>query len=325
MKLEELVKLEVVDALLEPVVAVKLEVVVFVEPWEIVDDVAVEEDDTVDVRTVDEADCVVVLLPDGTTVLLADDVPLKLPVVVLTTELLEDVEVGEAVVVPLELSVAVLMTGLLEELEVRDVVVVPLNVETNEDEEAEVDEVFDVAGAVGPEGPELLVLLPYGAPLEVELKENPLEGPVVWEVEFTAVVLLFEIPLEVEDWVVRGAVGPRVIVLLVLLPYGAPVLEMLEEKPVDAMMEVALAVPVGTIVVLLTGPTALVEEEELLVVRGAVGPSVIELLVLLPYGAPLLEAVEEKPVDATLEVTLAVLVARLLVLLLETMTLVEDG
>jgi hypothetical protein len=32
MKLEELVKLEVVDALLEPVVAVKLEVVVFVEP-----------------------------------------------------------------------------------------------------------------------------------------------------------------------------------------------------------------------------------------------------------------------------------------------------
>jgi hypothetical protein len=124
---------------------------------------------------------------------------------------------------------------------------------------------------------------------------------------------------------VRGAVGPRVIVLLVLLPYGAPVLEMLEEKPVDAMMEVALAAPVGTIVVLLTGPTALVEEEELLVVRGAVGPSVIELLVLLPYGAPLLEAVEEKPVDATLEVTLAVLVARLLVLLLETMTLVEDG
>jgi hypothetical protein len=144
-----------------------------------VDDVAVEEDDTVDVRTVDEADCVVVLLPDGTTVLLADDVPLKLPVVVLTTELLEDVEVGEAVVVPLELSVAVLMTGLLEELEVRDVVVVPLNVETNEDEEAEVDEVFDVAGAVGPEGRELLVLLPYVAPLEVELKENPLEGPVV--------------------------------------------------------------------------------------------------------------------------------------------------
>jgi hypothetical protein len=120
-------------------------------------------------------------------------------------------------------------------------------------------------------------------------------------------------------------VGPRVIVPLVLLPYGAPVLETLEEKPVDPMMEVTLEVPVGTLVVLLTGPTALVEDEELLVVRGAVGPRVIVPLVLLPYGAPLLEAVEENPVDATLEVTLAILVERPLVLLLGTMALVEDG
>jgi hypothetical protein len=137
--------------------------------------------------------------------------------------------------------------------------------------------------------------------------------------------LSLEIPLEVEDWVVRGAVGPRVIVSLVLLPYGAPVLETLEENPVDAAIEVTLAVPVGILMVLLIVSMALVKDEELLVVRGAVEPRVIELLVPLPYGAPLLEAVEEKPADATLEVILAVLVARLLVLLLETMTLVEDG
>lgn len=179
MTLEELVKLELVDALLEPVIAVEVVVVELVEPCEIVDDVVVGEDGSVIVRIEDEADCVVVMLLDGTTVLLADDVPLELPVVVLTIELLEDVRVGEAVVVPLELSVVVLITGLLEELEVRDVVVVPLDVKINEDEEAEVVGVLDVVGAVGPEGPELLVLLPYGAPLEVELKENPLEGPVV--------------------------------------------------------------------------------------------------------------------------------------------------
>jgi hypothetical protein len=178
-RLEELVELELVDVPLVPVATVGLELVVFVELCEIVDDVAVGEDGSVIVRADDEADCVVVLLLDGTALLLADDVPLKLPVVVEVTELLEEVEVGAAVVVPLELPVVVLMTGLLEELEVRDAVVVPLNVKINEDEETEVDEVFDVAGAVGSEGPELLVLLPYGAPLEVELEENPPEGPVL--------------------------------------------------------------------------------------------------------------------------------------------------
>jgi hypothetical protein len=131
---------------------------------------------------------------------------------------------------------------------------------------------------------------------------------------------LVETPPEDEVPVVRGAVGPRVIVPLVLLPYGAPLLVALEENPVDATIEVALAVPVGTLVVLLMGPTALVKDEELLVVRGAVGPRVIELLVLLPYGAPLLEAIEENPVDATLEVTLAVFVE-----LMDPMALVDDG
>jgi hypothetical protein len=135
---------------------------------------------------------------------------------------------------------------------------------------------------------------------------------------------LVETPLDDGAWVVRGAVGPRVIVPLVLLPYGA-LLDTLEENPVDATMEVTLAVLVGTLMVLLMDPTALVEVDELLVVRGAVGPRVTELLVLLPYGAPLLETVEENPVDATLEVTLAVLVERLLVLLVDPMALVEDG
>jgi hypothetical protein len=116
-RLEELVEPGLVDTLLEPVVAVELEVVVLVDPGEIADDVAVEEDDTVDVRTVDEADCVTVLLPDRIALLLVDDVPLKLPVAVVMAELLGGVEVGDAVVVP-------------------------LNVKTDEDEEPAVEEVL---------------------------------------------------------------------------------------------------------------------------------------------------------------------------------------
>jgi hypothetical protein len=135
---------------------------VFVEPCEIVDDVPAREDDNVDVGIVDEADRVTVLLLDVIALLLADDVPLKLPVVVVVTELLEKVEVGEAVVVPLELPVVVVMTELLEVLEVGEAVVVPLVVNTDEDEETEVDEV-----------------LLYGAPLEMVLDEIPLEGPVL--------------------------------------------------------------------------------------------------------------------------------------------------
>jgi hypothetical protein len=135
---------------------------------------------------------------------------------------------------------------------------------------------------------------------------------------------LFEVPLDDGVWVVTDAVGPRVIVPLVLLPYGA-LLDTLEENPVDAMIEVTLAVLVGTLMVLLVDPTVLLEVDELLVVTGTVGPRVIELLVPLPYGGPLLEAVEEILVDATLEVTLAVLVERLTVLLMDPMALVEDG
>jgi hypothetical protein len=127
-----------------------------------VDDVVVGEDGSVIVRIDDEADCVTVLLLAVIALLLVDDVPLELPVVVVITGLLEEVEVGEAVVVPFELPLVVLMTELLEELEVEEAVVVPLVVNTDEDGETEVDEV-----------------LLYGAPLEMVLDEIPLEGPVL--------------------------------------------------------------------------------------------------------------------------------------------------
>jgi hypothetical protein len=117
MRLEELVELEMVDVLLVPVITVELEVVVFVELCEIVDDVAVGEDEIVVVRTDEEADCVTVLLLAVNALLLVDDVPLELPVVVVITGLLEDVEVGEATVVPLVVN-------------------------TDEDGETEVDEVL---------------------------------------------------------------------------------------------------------------------------------------------------------------------------------------
>jgi hypothetical protein len=158
-RLEELVVLKLVDVLLGEVIAVELGIVVFVEPSEIVDEMVEDdpvEDNTVDVGTTEEADCVVVLLLDRVALLLADDVPLKLPDVVGTTELLEMVEVGDMTVVPLA-----------------------TDTDKDEDEETEVDELFVVTGAVGPDDRELLVPLPYGAPLEIVLEEIPLEGPVI--------------------------------------------------------------------------------------------------------------------------------------------------
>jgi hypothetical protein len=283
-RLEELVVLKLVDVLLGEVIAVELGIVVFVEPSEIVDEMVEDdpvEDNTVDVGTTEEADCVVVLLLDRVALLLADDVPLKLPDVVGTTELLEMVEVGDMTVVPLA-----------------------TDTDKDEDEETEVDELFVVTGAVGPDDRELLVPLPYGAPLEIVLEEIPLEGPVIWEVEFTNALLLVEIPLEAEVWVVRGAVGPRVIVLF---PYGDPLVETLEEKLVDGRREVKLAGFVGTLMVLLMDTTALVEDGEVPVVRGNVGPRGSELLVPLPYGAPLVLPLEVNPPEATVAVLFAAL------------------
>jgi hypothetical protein len=181
-RLEELVVLKFVDALLEEVIAVELGVVVFAEPSEIVDEMVEDdpvEDNTVDVGTTVEEDCVVVLLLDRVALLLADDVPMKLPDVVGTTELLEMVEVGDVIVVPLVTST--------DEDEDED-----------EDEETGVDEVFVVTGAVGPNDRVLLVPLPYGGSLGMVLEEIPLGGPVAWEVEFASALLLVEIPLEDE-------------------------------------------------------------------------------------------------------------------------------
>jgi hypothetical protein len=136
---------------------------------------------------------------------------------------------------------------------------------------------------------------------------------------------LVEIPLEDEVSVVRGPVGPRVTEPLVLLPYGAPLVDTLEEKPVDGIEEVTLVTLVGTLRVLLADPDELNEDGEVPVVKGAVGPLVSVPLVLLPYGAPLVETLEERPDDATEEVMLAVLVGILIVLLPGSMILEEDG
>jgi hypothetical protein len=300
-RLEELVVLKFVDALLEEVIAVELGVVVFVEPSEIVDEMVEDdpvEDNTVDVGTTVEEDCVVVLLLDRVALLLADDVPMKLPDVVGTTELLEMVEVGDVIVVPLVTST---------------------DEDEDEDEETGVDEVFVVTGAVGPNDRVLLVPLPYGGSLGMVLEEIPLGGPVAWEVEFTSALLLVEIPLEAEVWVVRGAVGPRVIVLF---PYGDPLVETLEEKPVDGRREVQLAGFVGTLRVLLMDPTALVEDGEVPVVRGNVGPRGSELLVPLPYGAPLVPLLNEDPLEATVAVLFAALEVGRIVLL--ALMIIED-
>jgi hypothetical protein len=136
---------------------------------------------------------------------------------------------------------------------------------------------------------------------------------------------LVEIPLEDEVSVVRGPVGPRVTEPLVLLPYGAPLVDTLEEKPVDGIEEVTLVTLVGTLRVLLADPDEFEEDGEVPVVKGAVGPLVSVPLVLLPYGAPLVETLEERPDDATEEVTLAVFVGMLIVLLPGSKALEEDG
>lgn len=103
----------------------------------------------------EEADGVIVLLLVEITLLLTDEVLLTLPDVVGMTKLLDGVEVVE-------------------------LVVVPLAVETEEDDvRTEVDEPAVVIGAVGLNERELLLPLPYGAPLEIVLETIPLEGPVV--------------------------------------------------------------------------------------------------------------------------------------------------
>jgi hypothetical protein len=116
-----------------------------------------------------------------------------------------------------------------------------------------------------------------------------------------------------------------VIVPLVLLPYGAPLLETLEENPLEATVVVLFAVFEGEIVVLLTLEKI---EDDKPVEMGTVGPREI-VLVPLPYGAPPVELLGEKPVEAALEVESTTLVTgRVLfedTLMLEEEVVVETG
>lgn len=152
-------------------------------------------------------------------------------------------------------------------------------------------------GAVGYKVGVLLVPFPYGAPLALVLEGNPLEASdeVVFAViDGVAMVLLVPMVVEGKTPVEKGAVGPREIVLLVPLPYGAPLEETLDEKPFEAVLEVELKTFVGALLVVLTAMG-------LAVVTGAVGPTMEALLVPFPYGAPLVAALEnEVPLDEAL-------------------------
>jgi hypothetical protein len=111
------------------------------------------------------------------------------------------------------------------------------------------------------------------------LEEKPVEAAL--EVELTTLVttarVLLEdaLTLEVELTMEKVVNGPREIVLLVPLPYSTPLVGTVEEKPVEAALEVEL-----TERVLLE--EALTLEEEVPVETGTVGPREIVLLVPLP-------------------------------------------
>lgn len=100
-------------------------------------------------------------------------------------------------------------------------------------------------------------------------------------------------------------------------------MEMVEEDPVDVIVEVVLEL-VGTLIVLLVDAEEL-EEGEVPVVRIPVGPTEILLLVPLPYGGPLVETLEERLDEAVEEVPLPVLVGPLIVLLVDPDELEDDG
>jgi hypothetical protein len=135
-------------------------------------------------------------------------------------------------------------------------------------------------------------------------------------------VLLMDPTALVEDGevpVVRGNVGPRGSELLVPLPYGAPLVPLLNEDPLEATVAVLFAaLEVGRIVLL----ALMIIEDETPVVRGTVGPRGSELLVPLPYGAPLVIPLEENPLEATVAVLFAALEVERVVLL--TLVMTED-
>jgi hypothetical protein len=112
------------------------------------------------------------------------------------------------------------------------------------------------------------------------LEEKPVEAAL--EVELTTLVttarVLLEdaLTLEVELTMEKVVNGPREIVLLVPLPYSTPLVGTLEEKPVEAALEVELTI--GRVLL----EEALTLGEEVPVETGTVGPREIVLLVPLP-------------------------------------------
>lgn len=117
-----------------------------------------------------------------------------------------------------------------------------------------------------------------------------------------------------EPLVVGGAVGPMVGGVKVELPYGAPLVLMLEVVPLEGVKDVEAAD------VLLLVVTTLEEREEVPLLIGAVGPTVGTLMVSFPYGAPLVDTLDETPLEAV-EVTLVKLVGTLVVLFVDTTVL----
>lgn len=304
MRLEVPVELALMDVPPELVTEVELDVVVSEEVCDTVEGVNVSEDDWVDVETVAEEGCVVVLLVVAIVLLLPDEVPLKLLDVVGMPELLDRVEVGESVIVPLPV-----------EIEAEDVgtEVVETLVE---------DETLVVRGGA-------IVLLLYGPPLVEALDEEPVDAVVVVLLTpvGTLTVLLADSEVLEEEGevpVVKIPVGPREILLLVPFPYDGPLVETVEEDPVGVTIEVVLEL-VGTLIVLLRDTKELEEEGEVPIVKIPVGPTGTLLLVPLPYGGPLVDTLGERLDDTIEEVPLAVLVGPVIVLLIDPEELEDDG
>lgn len=189
--------------------------------------------------------------------------------------------VPEALIVTEPVTVA--LFELCEEVVVADCVVVPLELPV-------------VVALTGPTekvelGETVLVLLPENTIEDERLEEG-------------------------EPLVVGGAVGPMVGGVKVELPYGAPLVLMLEVVPLEG------AEDVEAVEVLLLVVTTL-EEREVLLVMGAVGPTVGTLMVLFPYGAPLVDTLDEKPLEVA-EVEFAAVVGTLVVLFIGTVVLMFE-
>lgn len=110
--------------------------------------------------------------------------------------------------------------------------------------------------------------LPYGAPLVLMTEVVALEGEK--DVKATDVMLLILTPLEEREEVtfVTGTVGSTEGALAVAFPYGAPLVEKVEEMPLE-IAEWELVKVSEILVVLFVGTAVLLFEKP--VVTGAVG------------------------------------------------------